>query len=87
MEVREQYGDDVEIIGLPGLSSDLDAMIEFVESTGSDGVTHVLDPTGELWARFGVTQQRTYVYVNNDGEQQISGYGSLGADVEALIAR
>lgn len=87
MEVREQFGDDVEIIGVPGLSSDVDAMIEFVESTGSGGVTHVLDQTGEIWAQFGVTQQRTYVYVNDDGEQQIAGYGSLGADVEDLIAR
>ncbi len=87
MEVREQFGDEVQIIGIPGLSSDEGAMLEFVESTGSDGIPHILDMSGELWARFGVTQQRTYVYVNNDGEQRIAGYGSLPADVEDLIAR
>ncbi len=87
MEVRQQFGDDVQIIGIPGLSSDVEAMQEFVASTGSAEIPHVLDTTGELWERFGVTRQRTYVFINDDGEQRIASYGSLPSDVEDLLAR
>lgn len=77
----------MQIIGVPGLSSNAEAMAEFVESTGSGDIPHILDNGGEIWARFGVTQQRTYVYINDGGEARATGYGSLQADVEDLISR
>ncbi|MDJ0769006.1 MAG: hypothetical protein QNJ12_09440 [Ilumatobacter sp.] len=86
MEVQQHYGGEVEIIGIPGLSSDIGSMRDFAEATGTEGITHLVDVDGELWARFGVTSQRTYVFVNDDGSQRRSGYGSLPQDVEELLA-
>ena len=47
---------------------------------------HVDDPAQELWTRFGVTNQSTYVYINDDGTTRTTGYGNLRGDVQALIA-
>jgi len=40
----------------------------------------------EIWQRFGVTNQNTYVYIDDDGTWTTAGYGKLREDVEALIA-
>ena len=85
MEVQATYGDQVRFIGVPGLAEQ-DAMRDFVDRTGTAGLTHIPDEEGELWERFGVAAQRTYVYIDDDGTWRRSGYGSLLADVEALIA-
>ncbi len=61
-------------------------MREFIEDTGVEGFPH-LDNADDVWDRFGVTRQRTYVYINDDGTWRTSGYGSLRADVEGLIAQ
>ena len=45
------------------------------------------DIEGEIWQRFGVTQQRTYVLINDDGSFERTGYGSLENDVRDLISR
>ncbi|MFK8022344.1 MAG: hypothetical protein AB8G26_00160 [Ilumatobacter sp.] len=60
-------------------------MREFVEDTGVDQLQHVDDPSTELWDRFGVTQQRTYAYIDDDGSFRLAAYGSLIEDVQALI--
>lgn len=62
-------------------------MRAFVSEQGVGGLQHVDDPNTELWSRFGVTQQRTYVFINDDGSFRLSGYGSLIEDVEGLIAQ
>lgn len=85
MEAQATYGDQVNFIGVPGLS-DADSHREFVASTGSGSIQHVDDETQELWTRFGVVMQRTYVYLNDDGSFELSGYGSLLEDVQSLIA-
>lgn len=61
-------------------------MREFVAENGVDGLAH-LDGGDAVWNAFGVTQQRTYVYINDDGTWRTSGYGSLQEDVEGLIAQ
>ena len=86
MEVSETYGDQVRIIGVPGLAETED-MVRFVDATGSDVIDHIPDPDGVIWGRFGVTEQRTYVLINDDGTTRTTGYGSLGDDVADLIAR
>lgn len=85
MEVQQQFGEDVRIVGVPGLSN-IEAMQNFVSSNGVDSLVHLNDG-GELWERFGVTEQRTYVYINDDGTSMRATYGSLPSDVEDLVAR
>ena len=87
MEVQEEFGDQIRFIGVPSLSSDIDGMIEFTEDTGSDIIAQVPDLDGEIWSQFGVREQRTYVYINDDGTWETSGYGSLRDDVIDLIGR
>lgn len=60
-------------------------MLDFIERTGVNAFPHIDDNGGEIWARFGVSQQRTYAYVNDDGTFRLSGYGSLEQDVVDLI--
>ncbi len=82
--MNEQYGDQVNIIGIPGLGG-LTAMEVFIVNTGTEDLAHIPDIDGDLWARFDVTQQSTYIYINDDGTLTKTGYGSLEADVEQLI--
>ncbi len=70
---------------MPGLA-DPGTFQDFVDGTGTGAIQHISDETQELWTRFGVSRQRTYVYVNDDGTFQQAGYGNLAADVQALIA-
>ncbi len=84
MEVEQKYGDQVTFIGLPSLA-DLDDIDEFIAETGTSHIQQLPDIEGEVWRQFGVTRQRTYVYINDDGTWRQSGYGSLQEDVEGLI--
>jgi len=59
----------------------------FVADRGVGGFGHIPDPEGEIWRRFGVTSQRTYVLINDDGTIRKTGYGSLESDVRGLISQ
>ena len=84
MEVEATYGDEVRFVGIPGLSA-APRMQRFLNETGAGTFAHIPDEDGDLWARFEITQQRTYVYIDDDGSWRTADYGSLREDVEALI--
>ena len=67
--------------------SNADAHRDFVNGTGAGAFQHIDDPAQELWDRFGVTQQRTYVYIDDAGNVTQTGYGNLRNDVLDLIAQ
>jgi thioredoxin-related protein len=48
-------------------------MQEFVDDTGTGDITHLESSDGELWTRFEVTSQSTYVLIDSDGEVVDSG--------------
>ncbi len=85
MEVQQRYGDRVRFVGMPGLSNP-ESMAQFVAETGTGGIPHIPDDEGVLWDRFGVREQRTYVFIDDDGTARTGGYGRLSEDVEELIA-
>ena len=70
---------------MPGLA-DPSGFPELIESTGTSNIPHISDESQELWNRFGVSRQRTYVYIDDDGTFEQAAYGSLASDVEALLA-
>jgi cytochrome oxidase Cu insertion factor (SCO1/SenC/PrrC family) len=76
------HGDEVNIVGVAGTglyrTSTDEQLLAFVEDTGTDGATHLQSPDGELWTRFGVTSQSTYVLLDSSGE--IIDSGSFPAD-------
>ena len=62
-------------------------MERFVSQTNATAFDHIPDEDGVLWQRFGVSQQRTYILINDDGTWERTGYDSLRDDVLDLIAR
>jgi len=85
VEVKEQFGDDITIIGVPSLAA-ASSFPDFIEGTGTTSIEHIPDEAGVIWDRFGVTRQRTYVYINDDGTFEQAAYGTLAEDVANLLA-
>jgi peroxiredoxin len=85
----EHHGDRVAIVGVAGTGlyrTSTDAQRQgFVEDTGTGGATHVQSPDGELWTRFGVTSQSTYVLLDSAGEIVDSGSFS-GGELDEKVA-
>lgn len=83
--------DDVEFVGIAGRSDDLEAMAEFLEWTGTGGVTHVADTDGSIWDGFGVVLQPAFYFVNQDGTARRAGSGlntdDILAEVDALVSK
>lgn len=59
--------DDVRLVTAGGSSRDLGEMADFVSDVGLGEATNLADTTGEIWTRFGVTYQYTYVFVDDSG--------------------
>ncbi len=80
---------DVEIIGVAG-RDDPDAMAGFVADYELD-ITNVSDESGDIWSRFGITSQPSWVFFNDDGTYETL-FGALGAEglesaIDDLVAR
>lgn len=80
------HGGEVNVIGVGSLDS-AEAIAEFAGDV--TGVTHLEDVDGELWTRFGVTEQSSFVVLDADGAVAFeAGYGGtsdLEAEVESLL--
>lgn len=71
--LASDYGDDVNVIGVGSLDS-AEAIAGFADDVS--GVTHLEDEEGELWRRFGVTEQSSFVLLGADGSVAYeAGYG------------
>jgi thiol-disulfide isomerase/thioredoxin len=68
--VAAEYGDRVDFVGVAG-RGERDEMDEFVSSTGSDGLVHVVDDDGSAWAAFGVVSQPALALVGADGSVEL----------------
>lgn len=82
--VAAEFEGRVRVLGVPGRGA-VDAMQEFVADTGTGAITHVVDPDGSLWNRFGVVTQPAFVFVDGDGNAE-SFAGSLSELREMLAA-
>ena len=81
-----EFGDDVNVIGIGSLDS-AEAIAGFAGDV--DDLTHLEDEEGELWRRFGVTEQSSFVLLDADGSVAYeAGYGGsdeLGSRVADLL--
>lgn len=59
--------EDVRLVTVGGSSQDVAEMADFVTDVGLAEFTNLADTTGEIWTRFGVTYQYTYVFVDDSG--------------------
>lgn len=75
---------------MPG-RDDTGPMQEFVARHGLEGMPHAVDVDGRLWARYGVSYQPAWVFIDEDGDIEVHAGGlygeGIGAAIEALIAR
>lgn len=81
------YGDRVTFVGMAGHDTD-DAHRSFVAEHGLDGMVHVVDDDGSLWAHYGVSYQPAWVLIDDDGTAQVVAgglYGDLDARLRALV--
>ena len=69
--LAEEYAGRVAVIGVGGLSGDVQAMRDFVERGGAGGLTHLADTDGAIYARFGVTQQYDNGVLDESGEFRV----------------
>lgn len=80
------YGSDVNVIGVGALDS-AEAIAEFAADVS--GVTHLEDVDGDLWKRFGVAEQSSFVVLDAAGavsfEAGYGGSGDLDSEVESLL--
>ncbi len=80
------HGGELNVIGIGSLDS-AEAIAGFADDV--DGVIHLEDAEGELWKRFGVTEQSSFVLLDADGSVAFeAGYGGseeLDARVEDVL--
>jgi len=83
----DDFGTDVQIVGVAGLSSDVDSMAAFVERHDLGDLTQLADADGSVYTRFGITQQDAFVLVAPDGAvSTVEAYGT-DIDLRELIER
>jgi peroxiredoxin len=75
-------GPDVRVVGVAGLSTDAADMRSFVDRGGLQALTNLADTTGDLYARFGITQQDTFVLIGPDGT--VSRHPAYSQDVDLV---
>ncbi|MCH0542644.1 redoxin domain-containing protein [Streptomyces sp. MUM 203J] len=70
--VAAAYEGRANVVGVAGLDKQA-AMKTFVSDNELDGFPQLSDEAGEVWKRFRVTQQSSYVVLDRDGEAVHSG--------------
>ncbi len=70
--VAAEYAGRANVVGVAGLDRK-DAMRTFVSGNGLDGFPHLADESGNVWRKFAVTQQSTYVVMDATGRPTHTG--------------
>ncbi|GLY98546.1 redoxin family protein [Actinoplanes sp. NBRC 103695] len=86
-EVQEVYAGKLGVLGIAGLGSNAE-MHEFVSDLEIPDVRTLDDEAGEVWRKFGITQQSTYVLIDAGGTVVTSSYldsVDLPAKVKTLV--
>ncbi|MBI4884634.1 MAG: TlpA family protein disulfide reductase [Actinobacteria bacterium] len=78
VEVAALYAGQVNFIGISGRGEASEAR-DFVAKTGTEGIVHLDDSSGNIWASYGIYGQPAYAFITADG--RLDTYiGSLGRD-------
>lgn len=74
----------VTFIGV-GAQDEASAMREFVENYPVSGFTHLADTDGSVWARFGVTYQPAYAFIDPSGDIDVVKASLSQADLSERV--
>lgn len=86
-EALADMPEGVEIVGVAGLSDDLEYMQEFVSIYGVDGITHIADLDGDVYRRFEITQQSTLLFIDDGGDAWLGGPAATADDIVEQATR
>lgn len=81
--VAAEYEGRVRFVGVPS-KGEVEEMRDFVADTGTGGLTHIIDPDGALWQRFGIFGQPAFVDVAADGTATTSRGGRDADELRAV---
>ncbi|MER5209738.1 redoxin domain-containing protein [Streptomyces sp. NPDC002838] len=84
-KVAADHQGNANVLGVAGLDKNA-AMKDFVSQTGTDNFTHLSDESGEVWKRFGVTEQSRYVILDKDGKTVYEGVLPGGEGLAGKVA-
>lgn len=87
--MQREYGDEVSIVGVAG-RDEMPAIVAFVDDLDVGGFPHAVDSGGDLWRAYGITNQPSFVFLNDDGTS-VGFLGAMGAagmseQIEVLLA-
>lgn len=89
-EAVDRFGDEVTFIGIPGHDS-VEAHQAFVDEHDLNDIAHAVDDDqASLWARYGVSYQPAWVFIDDGGDVEVVAgglYDGLEARVQDLIER
>ncbi|WP_432043357.1 redoxin family protein [Streptomyces cadmiisoli] len=84
-DVAADYQGKANVLGVAGLDKNA-AMTDFVSQTGTGSFPHLSDEEGEVWKRFGVTEQSRYVILDRDGKTVYEGVLPAGEGLAEKVA-
>lgn len=82
-EIAARYSDRVNFVGVAG-RGEAPEMRDFVSDTGTEGITHLDDSSGEIWASYEIYAQPAFAFITDDGRLETY-VGSLGAGLAEII--
>ncbi len=77
-DIAARYADKVNFVGIAGRGEAAE-MRDFVSDTGTEGITHLDDSSGDIWASYEIYAQPAYAFITDDGRLETY-VGSLGGD-------
>ncbi len=77
-DIAARYAGKVNFVGIAG-RGEAPEMRDFVSDTGTEGITHLDDSSGEIWASYEIYAQPAYAFITDDGRLETF-VGSLGGD-------
>ena len=83
MAIQDSFENDVHFIGVPDPGNGLGALTGFVETTGSESITH-LQGSDALWSSFDVARRQTFIAIDEDGSAHKFEFDDLRTTVTAL---
>ncbi|MFI7067213.1 redoxin domain-containing protein [Kribbella sp. NPDC050124] len=84
-KVAQEYQGKATIVGVAGLD-DPEAMRGFVVDQNVGGFAHLSDEAGDVWERFAVTEQSTYVVLDAAGNKVFAGNLPAGKGLSDKLA-
>lgn len=77
-DIAARYADKVNFVGIAG-RGEAPEMRDFVSDTRTEGITHLDDSSGDIWASYEIYAQPAYAFITDDGRLETY-VGSLGGD-------